>query len=425
MSLRRKWSLFITVLVALPLLILATRSLRVFRTGLESSEKALEAVVAEQVASGVEARFERVADMAGRIGRLLGDGDVPRDARLSWALDLLASEPLIERIGLYGEDKLWIDEIRQGNARDSEAALAASGFGRMPPELPALPDERSKWLPVNALAGGPEFRLIAPVAKAGETHGWVLARLAPGALDEAVRTVVTGHFDSKDDTVLLVSGDGRKLAGFGDSALAAGFLERLGPEVRGVLTARSEMNIDGRIVNGSVMPFGKEAFRIVIVRSEAVAFPTLGKARLELQIACFSILALALAAALWLAGRTTKPIAELMALTKRYAARDFAARSLVRTGDELQALGESMTGMADALSAGEQEIARRAQVEAGLPAGGGCKSHRSWKRKNRAGGATTRCEHSLCRRGCLYVILGKSQPRDRRCVFERAVRFAF
>jgi adenylate cyclase len=361
MTLRRKWSLLVMTLVSLPLLFLAVRSLNVFRTGLEGSEKALEAIVAAQVASGVESRFEQAKATASRIGRLVGDAEVPRDARLSWVQDLLASEPLVERIGLYGTDRQLIDEVKQ-----VQSAGAPEQAGPMPQELPALPDERSQWLPVNLQLKSPEFRFIAPVAKGGEVHGWVLARLAPDALEEAVHAVTEGTFDGPDDTVLVLSSDNKKLAGTGDLALAQAFLERLGPEAKGALTARSDMDIAGRIVNGSAMPFGPGAFRLVIVRPEERAFPMLGKARRELQIACVVLLAFALASALWLADRTTKPISALVQLTQQYAKREFAARSPVRTGDELQTLGDSMSTMADALSAGEREIARRAQVEAGL-----------------------------------------------------------
>jgi adenylate cyclase len=60
------------------------------------------------------------------------------------------------------------------------------------------------------------------------------------------------------------------------------------------------------------------------------------------------------------------PIGSLVRLIERYGRRDFAARSEVRSGDELEALGGSLESMADELAKSELEIARRARVEANL-----------------------------------------------------------
>ena len=60
------------------------------------------------------------------------------------------------------------------------------------------------------------------------------------------------------------------------------------------------------------------------------------------------------------------PIRSLIRLVQRYARREFGARSDVKSGDELEALGTSLEQMADDLSASEAEIERRARIEANL-----------------------------------------------------------
>ena len=55
-----------------------------------------------------------------------------------------------------------------------------------------------------------------------------------------------------------------------------------------------------------------------------------------------------------------------MDLVRRYARRDFRARSGVRSGDELEALGSSLEKMADDLAASEAEIAKRTRTETNL-----------------------------------------------------------
>jgi class 3 adenylate cyclase len=364
MSLRIKWSLLAVFLAAAPLLFLAFRTLSTFRKGFHQSEQKLEAVVAEQVRVGVEVRMTRAADTSRRVGRLIGDAEVPREARLAWVGDLLATEPMVERIGLYGLDKKLIDEVRQG-ARDADAS---NGLGGLPAELPAMVDERSIWLPVLWKGETPELRLIVPVGKGGETNGWVLARLAPGALDDAVRAVTSQIIDNAEDTVVILSPEGRKIAGQGDPKQGQAFREAIGAASTKTLVSKGGVSLGGEPMTGAVLPLEQQVsgMSIIIVRPERVAFPELGQTQRELVIACVVLLVASLLLALWLASRTTRPIAALVALTKRYAAREFAARSDVRTGDELETLGDSMSGMADALAASEQEIARRAQVEAGL-----------------------------------------------------------
>jgi class 3 adenylate cyclase len=78
----------------------------------------------------------------------------------------------------------------------------------------------------------------------------------------------------------------------------------------------------------------------------------------------FAVLATGLG--LFVGARSTRPVTRLAALVARYRQRDFAARADVRTGDELESLGDALTSMATELSAGEKELARRAVVEANL-----------------------------------------------------------
>jgi class 3 adenylate cyclase len=55
-----------------------------------------------------------------------------------------------------------------------------------------------------------------------------------------------------------------------------------------------------------------------------------------------------------------------MRLIQRYARREFEARSEVASGDELEMLGTSLERMADDLSSSEDEIRKRARIEADL-----------------------------------------------------------
>jgi class 3 adenylate cyclase len=117
---------------------------------------------------------------------------------------------------------------------------------------------------------------------------------------------------------------------------------------------------------GTIRSLRERGWAVAVRRPEDEAFSALAAARRA------SLLAAALAALFgvslgaWLAARTTRPVRALVELTRAYARREFAARSPVKTGDELEALGASMAEMADRLGASEAEIARRAAAEADI-----------------------------------------------------------
>lgn len=104
----------------------------------------------------------------------------------------------------------------------------------------------------------------------------------------------------------------------------------------------------------------------LVRRPQAEAYAALTGARRALVAAAIGFALLALVFGALVAARATRPIAELVALTHSYGRREFARRSPVRSGDELELLGEAMGVMASELSASELEIARRAVVQDNL-----------------------------------------------------------
>jgi class 3 adenylate cyclase len=124
---------------------------------------------------------------------------------------------------------------------------------------------------------------------------------------------------------------------------------------------------DGGIAKvGTVRTMPKQRWAIVVERPTSEAFAALTTARRAflLSLAAFTLVA-ALAGVLVVRG-VLGPIAALMQLVRRYGRREFAARSEVRSGDELEALGSSLERMADDLAASEDEIAKRARAEVNL-----------------------------------------------------------
>jgi class 3 adenylate cyclase len=75
---------------------------------------------------------------------------------------------------------------------------------------------------------------------------------------------------------------------------------------------------------------------------------------------------LAALAGIFAGSRATRPIGALVSLSRAFASRRFREPSTVKTGDELEHLGDAMVEMARELERGEDELKRRAKVEADL-----------------------------------------------------------
>jgi adenylate cyclase len=361
-SIRFTWPFWMAFACVIPLGILLVRTLSVVRRGFESSEQELEQLVVSQVAQGLQDRLARAEESASRIGSILGDHEIPDAQRLTLVSDLLSTEHIIERIGVYDAKHVLIDEMQRGSSH---------GTTRLPNILPELKDEANVWLPTTFLGDVPEIQFMAPIGKAGSVTGWVLARIDPEVLQETVASVTQKVFDGAEGRLVVLSREGKRIAGTGNAAKATRLiklekLDEAGDSGSDALLAWSGLAFEGETVNASILPMGKRAWRVVVIRPESEAFPDLAKTRRELGIASGALLIAAVLLGGFLARRTAQPILSLVALTEAYAKRDFAQRSEVRTGNELELLGNSLTGMADSLAASDKEIARRAAVEAGL-----------------------------------------------------------
>jgi adenylate cyclase len=362
MSLRVRWTLVAILLSVVPVVTLAAFALRGFRSGLEASERALENVAIVQLRSGLGNRLEHAEDVTRRVGLVLGDGAIAEDeVRERMARDLLGSEPALERISVYAASGARIDDIVQGTPH-------APGFDS-PAWLSELPDgAKPGWVVFRAAAKQPELSVLAPIGTAVPSTGSALGRVDLQSLRELTAQVAEGAFPAGDARVVVFDSDGRVVAGRGDTNAAGAFARLVGitPNSDDSVVTRTGLSMNGAAAVGTLGTLKRFQLTLVVMRPEAEAFPDYYRVRTVTLLTTLVLFVLALLAAAILARRTTAPILALVALTKRYAGRAFATRSTVKTGDELEALGSSLEGMADALSAGEVELLKRAEVQTNL-----------------------------------------------------------
>jgi adenylate cyclase len=360
MSLRVKWTMVAILLALAPIVLISALALRNFRSGLEASEKALENLAVVQIREGLSSRLDGAEDVTRRMAMVFGEHDIESDdARLNIVRGLLASEPTLDAAQVFGPDgKSW-GQIAQGAA--TEFAPISDATGTASAVLAALPNQ--SWLPSTPGASKLVYR--ANIGKT-EPPASLLGYVGTAALKEQTSVVSLGAFAAGDARVVVFDGSFNVVAGRGDIAAAREFANLVGvtPNSQDTIATRSQLTLGGAPAVGTLGTLKKHHLMVVVMRPESEAYPDYQRVKQLLLLSACGVALIAFAVAALLAHRTTSPILALVELTKRYGARDFGARSSVRTGDELQALGSSLELMAKSISAGEAEVLRRSAVEA-------------------------------------------------------------
>jgi class 3 adenylate cyclase len=363
LSLRAKWTAVLLAVALLPLAMLALRMLHVQRAGLRLAEEELEVAVVHEGALASLGLLGRSAGTVRSVAARLADARIENeDTRLLLARDSFAEDPSLEYVAIFGPDRTYID------------AIAKKGVNV--PSTPAFPpgdaaDGTGGWS--FAIPGSPEFVMpIRTESPGAKLTGYLVGHLGRDVLPQAVAEIAETRLRSKDRLVVL-DGSLHVLAG---SALAVGSDDSKDPlllatHVDGATAGKpfivTTEFADGEVpMVGTVVSFPESKLLVLARRPESEAFGALANARRSVLLALLVVAVVVLAVATFVAGRTTRPIAELSRVARAYGKRDLGALPDVHTGDELEELGTQMTAMAKGLRAGEDEIARHAVVEAGL-----------------------------------------------------------
>lgn len=358
LTLRVKWTLAILLAAIVPMLAVSLAAARLERTSLERAEADLQLAVVDEVS---ETLYRSLADAelaTDDVGRLVSDGRVAEDARLTLAQERLGRAHDLDAVGVY--------------TPNGEYAGAILRTGRTENGLPkSFPPD---WANTTWRVNDHELFYVSAIVHEGEPRGWVIGKLAHGALSTQVALLSRARFGT-DDKIVVVDKSYEVVAGptEGPTAVGTNLKDRdvfahLGGDAlwTGVATFRTFRGDDGETLVGTTRTIPDRGWAIVVRRPEAEAFPELAALRRGIALAIGLVGLLAIALGTFVAARTTKPVQSLVALTRAYAKRDFGARSKVATGDELEELGDAMSTMAVSLATSETEIKRRAAVEAGL-----------------------------------------------------------
>ena len=348
-TLRAKWTLAVLALTVVPMVILGLVVLDIQRAGLSRAEKELESAVVDEAAIGILGALDQASDVAARVSAVFADDAIDVDARARMIADIVRRAPATSGVAFFDEQRRFVDAVVPTGTVDDALRLPPEGNGF-----------RVVTLPEGLRAP----RYEGPLA--GSVRGFVVVGLARDVLGARLRDISLTRFGAADrvylvDESLSVLGGGtpRSLSIFTASGSSTkSFATEL------LLTTEFK---DGAIDKvGTIRTMPKQRWAIVVERPTDEAFAALATARRAFVLSVTGLAALVVLASLLVVRRVLGPIGALMRLVQRYGRRDFAARSEVTSGDELEALGSSLERMADDLATSEKEIEKRARIEVNM-----------------------------------------------------------
>ncbi|MEZ4409928.1 MAG: adenylate/guanylate cyclase domain-containing protein [Polyangiales bacterium] len=368
-SLQTRWTLSALLAAAIPLAALGWATLRIQRAGLMRAEQELEVAVIDRVADTLERDLDYASEATLRVGRTLTEGRIADvDARVSVAREIMARAAALQHVAVYTGEGEWVDTI----ARRGEPGEPAPPR-RIPEAILRERPERGAWMAPTFDRNGVALRYVVALSDRGQVRAWVIGTVAPRWVDDAVASISRDRF-GRGDRVVVVDQELRLLSrgpglDVGASLRGRDVFSRVqlpAAAFRRRFELTASFDGGGEAMVGTVRVLPERRWALAVRRPESEAFGALRDARALLLAGVAACVAMAVTVGVALAARITRPVRALVALAQAYGARRFEARSPVRPGDELEALGEAMEAMADGIVAGEAEVARRREVEGEL-----------------------------------------------------------
>jgi len=365
LSLRVKWTGVVLFIGVVPLLVVAVLVGRIQREGLFRAEQELENAVVDEASRVLSRSLSDGQEAVHRAAVVLAVARIDEDARLALAREAVNGSEIVASAAIFAPDGSLIGAIEKLNAGGAPRELPAA-FGR---------EARPRWLWARAPSASASLQLLEPVMVDGAVTAWVLGTMRPEVISERVVELSRSRF-GREDRLLVIDRELRVVAGEAvrwpaGSRLDAGIigaarLDAASFDAVGYAKTTTYVGVNGEAMVGTIRIVPSIGWAVAVERPESEAFGALTRARRAFWFAATGLALIAFGIGALLARSTTRPIKDLVALTRAYGKRDFLQRSSIRSGDELEELGDSLGKMAEDLTLGEAEIRRRITVEAGL-----------------------------------------------------------
>lgn len=354
------------VLAIAPVIAIGWTLVDVNRDTLRRDNEELMLAITDDIANATTGALDETRARLGAVAIVLGDGTRAPSDRLAVARAVVAASGL-EAVAVFDATGAKVD------------AIVADGKTWRGPATLAEPERARATQDGSAIGGvtlvGSDARVLLVVPIAGQAARWYAATqasLAPVA--DRLVGIARDRFANRFDAVTLVDRDLRYVVHadperFGtpatDNAMLAGIDART--LAAGILVYRDE----GTGTVGVIRSLPSLPWAVVAQAPREVVYRSSERARRLVIIAVAIAAALAVIAALLLARRAAAPIKQLVTLANDLGARRFDTRVAIKTGDELETLGDAMHAAAADLEAGERKLreeeATRAQLGRYLP----------------------------------------------------------
>jgi class 3 adenylate cyclase len=320
------------------------------------------------VGSAVDKTLADSAAAGEQIARLLTDARLSDDVRLGLAQRVFEGTEGLLTVAIFGPDGRFLDAfVRGAHAKPDPAVVPAT----LKPSG-ALADGVAEWLAPEIVGGTSWLRYATTLRANDKLTGYLLAVIEPERLGAVMATISMGRYGRADRMVVTDANATVILAAKGSAQVPGSSLA--GRDVfralhlpvtsgTGFALTTEFVGEDGVPMVGSLRPLASQGWVVAVRRPEQEAFTTLAQTRRALLLVGSTLALLALICGLVIGTRSTRPIRKLVALVERYRRHELSARAEVRTGDEVELLGDALGTMAEGIVAGELEIARRATVE--------------------------------------------------------------
>ncbi|MFO0661656.1 MAG: adenylate/guanylate cyclase domain-containing protein [Polyangiaceae bacterium] len=366
-SIRTKWLSALLVAGVVPLVSFGGFALREQRAGLRDAERSLELAVIAQVSSSIERPLADARATTKRIVSLLSASELADEARISLMTDSVGAAEVLSSVSIFDAKGEFVDAI----VRKGESPPDA----REPITYDPGDFVGGAWLEPRIQGRQVALQYLEAIVREGRLVAWVRGDVDGAALTTRVSAVSLEHL-ARPDRVVLLDAKLRAIAGtLEESSSSQAGLNR--GILRGIVLDQSMLQrpfgatvefVNDRSVPmvGTFRSLPEHGWLVVVQRPEDEAYAALAQTRRALMIVGAIFAAIAALVGAWVGTQATRPIRELVDLAKAFAQRQFSASSKVRTGDELESLGDAMVEMARDIERGEQELQRRVVVENNL-----------------------------------------------------------
>ncbi len=350
-----KIALVIALMLALALVAFGGFVLDANEVTLEDLARSRQHLALEDVSRALVAALRESEDALETVGRIILE--TPDEAAVPGLLtSFVAGASALDAVGIYDTEGRRVDVVREaGSSTILPDALDEASRARA--------SERGSS---SAVEDDGTVLSIVPLHADDEVTGYVAGRTHLDEVAARLEELAERHFGQSEAPILLIDDRGRVLAGRpprlqpAPAELASGLsASRVGSyaEVIGE-------GDDRRLVTIEAVPL--RPFRLVVMEPTSVVFASLVSLRRLLALAVGAGVLASFAVAYLLGRWLARPIAALVVQADHLAHRRFDRRAAIRTGDELEVLGEALDAASSELAESEARLEKEVAIRTDL-----------------------------------------------------------